>query len=297
MRILVSGSSGLIGRALVPALEADGHQVTRLVRRAAGPGEAGWDPEAGRLDPADVEGHDAVVHLAGVGIGDHRWTAKHKAAVRDSRVKGTTLLAETLASLDRRPAALLSASAVGIYGLRGDEELTEAASPGTGFLADVVQEWEAATAPAARAGIRVALLRSGVVLSTAGGALKKQLLAFKLGIGGKLGSGRQWLSWITLDDHVAATRHVLATPSLAGPVNLTAPSPVTNAGFTRALGRALRRPTFMPVPTVALDLLFGREMVREMITGGQRVVPAALNASGFTFRHPEIEPALRALLG
>jgi uncharacterized protein len=296
VKVLVTGSHGLIGGELVADLRAGGHTVTPLVRRAANPGEASWDPGAGTIDAGALEGHDAAVHLAGVGIGDARWRPAHKQAILQSRVQGTSLLARTLASLSRPPGVLASGSAVGYYGDRGDEELTERSGPGTGFLAEVVQQWEAAAAPAADAGIRVAYLRSGVVMSAKGGGLKKQLLPFKMGIGGRLGSGRQYFSWIAMADHVAATRHVLATDELRGPVNVVA-MPVTNAEFTRALGRVLRRPTVMPVPTPALNLLFGREMVAEMMLVSQRAVPAALGASGFRFRYPEIEPALRHELG
>lgn len=296
MRVLVTGSHGLIGGELVADLRAGGHTVTPLVRRAADAGEVSWDPAAGTIDAAALEGHDAAVHLAGVGIGDARWTPGHKKAVLESRVKGTGLLARTLASLSSPPPVLASGSAVGYYGDRGDEELTEQSGPGSGFLSEVVQQWEAAAAPAADAGIRVAYLRSGVVMSAKGGGLKKQLLPFKAGIGGRIGSGRQYLSWIAAADHASATQHVLATESLHGPVNLTA-IPVTNAEFTAALGRVLRRPTVMPVPTLALDLLFGRQMVAEMMLVSQRAVPAALEASGFRFRFPEIEPALRHELG
>ena len=296
MKVLVTGSHGLIGSELVADLRAGGHTVTALVRGRPQPGEAAWDPAAGTVDAAALEGHDAAVHLAGVGIGDHRWTPEHKRAVLQSRVQGTGLLARTLASLSRPPAVLASGSAVGFYGDRGDEELTEESGAGSGFLAGVVQQWEEAAAPAADAGIRVAYLRSGVVLSAKGGALQKQLLPFKLGIGGRLGTGRQYLSWIAMTDHLAATRHVLATESLRGPVNVTA-VPVTNAEFTAALGRVLRRPPVMPVPTAALHLLFGREMVSEMMLAGQRVLPAALEASGFRLRYPEIEVALRHELG
>ena len=293
MRVLVTGSHGLIGSELVANLRSAGHTVTPLVRSKPEPGQASWDPAAGTIDASALEGHDAAVHLAGVGIGDHRWTPEHKQAVLESRVKGTDLLARTLAALASPPRVLASGSAVGFYGDRGDEELTESSGPGTGFLSDVVQRWEAATAPAADAGIRVVYLRTGVVLSAKGGALKKQLLPFKAGIGGRLGSGRQYLSWISGTDHPAASRHVLVTDSLQGPVNLCSPVPVTNAEFTRALGRALGRPTVMPVPTAALNLLFGKEMVEEMMLGGQRVLPAALEASGFEFGQPEVEPALR----
>jgi uncharacterized protein len=298
MRIAVTGSSGLIGTALVEALEGDGHQVTRLVRGdATGPNELRWAPAAGTIDAAGLEGHDAVVHLAGVGIGDHRWTAEHKAAVLDSRVQGTSLLASTIARLDRPPAVLASASAVGFYGDRGNQPLTEADGPGTGFLADVVRQWEDAAAPAAEAGIRVARLRSGVVLTDKGGALDKQLLPFKMGLGGRVGTGEQYLSWISLDDEVGAIRHVLATDTIEGPVNLTAPTPVTNAEFTKALGRVLGRPTVMPVPKLALTTMFGKEMTAEMLLAGQRVLPAVLQASGFAFVDDEIEAALRRILG
>lgn len=297
MKVVVTGSHGLIGGELVAQLTGDDHQVTRLVRGAAGPGEAAWDPAAGTIDAGKLEGHEAVVHLAGAGIGDHRWTDDHKRAVLDSRVRGTDLLARTLAGLASPPQVLVSGSAVGFYGDRGDAELTEASGPGTGFLAGVVAAWEGAATPAADAGIRVVTVRTGVVLSPKGGALKKQLLPFKLGVGGRLGSGRQHLSWIALDDEVAALRHVVTTDGLSGPVNATSPHPVTNAEFTATLARVLHRPALLPVPTLALHALFGRQMVAEMMLGGQRVLPAALQASGFTFAHPRLEEALRGMLG
>jgi uncharacterized protein (TIGR01777 family) len=297
VKVAITGSHGLIGSALVTALEGDGHEVTRLVRGlASGDHEVGWDPVEGAIDPDALEGHDAVVHLAGVGIGDHRWTARHKAAVLNSRVQGTGLLARALAGLDGPPAVLASGSAVGFYGDRGDEELDETSAPGSGFLADVVRQWESAAAPAAEAGIRVANLRSGVVLSAKGGALKKQLPAFKAGVGGRLGSGDQWLSWIAIDDEVGAIRHVIDHPEVAGPVNLCAPMPVTNGEFTRTLGKALHRPTAFPTPTPALQLLFGKEMVAEMLLAGQRVLPKVLEASGFAFAHPTLAEALAAEL-
>ena len=298
MRVIVTGTHGLIGGALVESLVADGHDVTRLVRaHPKGAGEARWDPAAGTIDAAALEGHDAAVHLAGVGIGDHRWTDEHKAAVLDSRLKGTSLLASTLAGLESPPGVLASGSAVGFYGDRGDEQLTEQSGPGRGFLADVVQQWEAAAAPAADAGIRVVRLRSGVVLSEKGGALEKQLLPFKMGLGGRLGTGRQYLSWITLEDEIAAIRHLLSHDSVDGPVNVTAPNPVTNADFTKALGRALHRPTMIPTPKVALNAMFGEEMVSEMLLAGQRVLPTVLTSIGFSFAQPEIEAALGAILG
>lgn len=298
MRVLVTGSSGLIGTALVSALRASGHDTSSLVRRPPGADEIRWDPSRGSIDSDALEGHDAVVHLAGVGIGDHRWTDDHKAAVLDSRVKGTSLLSAALAGLAAPPSVMASGSAVGYYGAdRGDEALVEDSPPpmaGTGgFLADVVARWEAATAAASGAGIRVAHLRSGVVMSAAGGALRKQLPAFRIGVGGRLGSGRQYLSWVDIDDEVAAIIHVLETDTLSGGVNLTAPTPVTNAEFTATLGRVLRRPTVMPVPTPALNLMFGRQMVSEMILRGQRVLPQRLVGSGFAFAYPDLESSLR----
>ncbi|HEX7277623.1 MAG TPA: TIGR01777 family oxidoreductase [Acidimicrobiales bacterium] len=298
MRIAVTGSHGLIGTALVEALTGDGHYVTTLVRSShAGPDQVRWDPAAGTIDAAALEGHDAVVHLAGVGIGDHRWTDDHKRAVLDSRVQGTSLLATTLAGLDRPPKVLASASAVGYYGDTGSRAVTEVDGPGSGFLADVVRQWEDATEPAAKAGIRVARFRSGVVLTDRGGALDKQLLPFKMGLGGRVGTGEQYLSWISLDDEVSAIRHLLATDSIEGPVNLTTPNPVTNAEFTRALGTVLGRPTMMPVPKLALHTMFGKEMVAEMLLVGQRVLPVVLQQSGFGFVDDEIEAALRRILG
>jgi uncharacterized protein len=297
VKVLVTGSTGLIGTALGQALEARGDQVTRLVRRTPGPGQAGWDPDAGDVDAGALEGHDAVVHLAGVGIGERRWSHEHKRAVLDSRVRGTTLLARTLAGLTERPRVLASSSAVGYYGDRGDEVLTEASGPGTGFLTDVCLQWEAATAAAEDAGIGVVHLRTGVVLSAAGGALKQMLLPFKLGVGGRIGSGRQWWSWISIHDEVGAILHVIDGAVPAGPANLTAPNPVTNTEFTRTLNRVLHRPTLLPTPTIALKALFGGEAVEEMFTGGQRVVPARLEAAGYAFRHPHLEGALRDLLG
>ena len=296
MKVLVTGSSGLIGRELVAELTRQDHQVTRLVRRPAQVGEASWDPAAGTIEAEKLESHDAVVHLAGAGIGDHRWSDEHKRAVLDSRVQGTGLLARTLAGLSQPPTVLASGSAVGFYGYESDRPVTESDPCGRGFLADVVGAWEEAAAPAAEAGIRVVNLRTGVVLTAKGGALKKQLLPFKLGVGGRLGDGHQWLSWVSLDDEVAAVIHLLVTDTVHGPVNLTSPEPVTNAEFTATLARVLKRPAFMPVPTPALQALFGKEMTKEMLLGGQRVLPAALEASGFSFRHPRLEDALRHAL-
>jgi len=298
VRVAVTGSGGLIGGELVAELGRQGHEVTRLVRRPAGDNEASWDPAAGTIEAGKLEGHDAVVHLAGVGIGDHRWTDDHKKAVRGSRVQGTDLLARTLAGLSSPPQVFASGSAVGFYGYDGgDEVMTEASARGSGFLAEVVEAWEQSAAPAADADIRLANFRSGVVLTAKGGALKKQLLPFKLGIGGRLGSGRQWLSWISLADEVAAILHLLTAADVKGPVNTTAPEPVTNAEFTATLARVLKRPAFMPVPTPALHALFGRQMTEEMLLGGQRVVPTVLESAGFSFAHPTLEAALRHTLG
>lgn len=297
MKVAVTGSHGLIGTAFVGSLQARGDDVVRLVRQQPQAGEARWDPARGEIDAAALEGLDAVVHLAGVGIGDRRWSEKHKRAVLDSRVQGTTLLARTLASLSIKPSVLVSASAIGYYGDRGDEVLREDAGPGTGFLTEVCEQWERSTAPAEDAGVRVAHVRTGLVMSPAGGALKQMLLPFRLGAGGRIGSGRQWWSWIAIDDEIGAILHVLADDTVRGPVNLVAPNPVTNATFTKTLGRVLGRPTLLPTPTVALKALFGGDAVDEMFLGGQRVAPAKLEASGYIFRYPTLEPALRALLG
>ena len=296
MKVVVTGSSGLIGSALVEALQARGDAVTKLVRRAPQTGEARWDPDTNQIETAALEGQDAVVHLAGVGIGDHRWTEEHKRAVLESRVKSTTLLATTIAGLTDKPKVLVSGSAIGYYGLRGDEVLTEDSEPGTGFLTDVCLPWEAATKPAEDAGVRVVHTRTGIVLSPDGGALKQMLLPFKLGLGGRIGSGQQWWSWVSIDDEIGAILYALDNDTVSGAANLTAPNPVTNEQFTRTLNRVLRRPTLLPTPTLALRAMFGSEAVDEMFLGGQRVVPARLEASGYAFRHPDLEGALRHLL-
>jgi uncharacterized protein (TIGR01777 family) len=297
MKILVSGASGLIGSALVAELAHDGHEVTRLVRSEPKPGqpEVSWDPAAGRLDAASVEGFDAAMHLAGESIAKGRWTAARKARIRDSRVRGTELLARTLAGAARPPKVLVSASAVGFYGDGGEEELDEESPPGDGFLPEVCREWEGATGPAAEAGIRVVFMRMGMVLSARGGALAKMLPVFRLGVGGPLGSGRQYLSWITLDDLARAFRHVLSTESLRGPVNAVAPRPVTNREFTRALGRTLRRPAVIPAPAFALRAALG-PMADALLLASARVVPRRLLDSGFRFNDPDVEGALRRVL-
>ena len=297
LRVAVTGATGLIGRTLVGFLATGGHEVRRLVRSrsAMRPGDVYWNPAAGEIDASGLDGLDAVVHLAGETVSE-RWTAAHRRAIRESRVQGTGLLARTLAALSRPPKVLVSASAVGYYGDGGDRELDESSPPGTDFLAGVAREWEAAAAPAAARGIRVVHPRSGVVLSAGGGALARLLPPFKLGAGGKIGSGKQWMSWIALDDVVGALHFLLFTDSLAGPVNVTSPNPVTNAEFGRTLGHVLHRPALATVPALALRLMYG-EMADTMLLAGQRVLPRKLQAAGFTFRHPELEEALRWELG
>jgi hypothetical protein len=298
MDVVISGASGLIGSALVASLTADGHRAIRLVRRdpATGADEIRWDPVAGTIDAVSLEGVDAVVHLAGEGIAEKRWDAAQKARIRDSRVDGTQLLATTLAGLERRPSAFVSSSAIGIYGSRGDEMLTEDSEPAPGFLADVCVAWEAAAAPAADAGIRVVHPRTGIVLSRDGGALAKMLLPFKFGLGGRLGSGRQYWSWISLHDEVAALRWLI-DHDLSGPVNLTGPEPVTNAVFTKLLGHVLHRPTLLPIPSFGPKILLGGELADELLFTSARVLPRALTDSGFTFAHPDADSALHAELG
>lgn len=296
-RIVVAGASGLIGSALVATLQQQGHAVVRLVRRPAqGTDEISWDPVGGTLDPGALDGVGAVVNLSGAGIGDHRWTDAYKRELVQSRLAATGLLARTIAGSSTRPPVLLSGSAIGAYGARGDEELTEASALGTDFLADLCRQWEAATAPAAEAGVRVAHLRTGIVLSAAGGALKKQLPLFKLGLGGRFGSGRQWQSWISIDDEVAAIAHLLDA-DVEGPVNLTAPAPVTNREFTRRLADVLHRPAVLPIPSFGPKLLLGGELADALLFTGQRVLPAKLEASGYRFRHASLDAALRAVLG
>jgi uncharacterized protein len=295
VRIVVSGSHGLIGSALRARLAESGHDVIRLVRSAPGPEDISWDPENGRLDAGALADVDAVVNLAGAGIGDHRWTDDYKRQIRESRVRGTTVLSEAIAAHDAGPRVLLSSSAIDYYGAHDDEVLDESSPSGTTFLAGVCRDWEAATSAAESAGARVVHFRTGLVLSKSGGALKKLLLLFKLGLGGRFGSGRQWMSWISIDDEVRAIEHLLAS-DVAGPVNLTAPTPVTNAEFTKVLGRVLDKPTVVPVPRFGPRLLVGREAAETLLYTGQRVVPWVLQADGFEFTHPELEPALRAIL-
>ncbi|MBI3326698.1 MAG: TIGR01777 family protein [Nitrospinae bacterium] len=297
MNVLITGASGFIGSALIPVLVSGGHRVTRLVRAQPrlGHAEVHWDPEVGTVDTAGLEGMDAVVHLAGENLAAGRWTAARKVRIRGSRVKGTQVLCEALARLAQPPSVLICASAIGYYGERGEEVLREESPPGLGFLAEVCRAWEAAAAPAVQRGIRVVHLRNGVVLSPAGGALAKMLTPFKMGIGGKLGSGRQYISWIALDDMVGVVSHVLATATLQGPVNAVAPHPVTNREFTTTLGRVLSRPTLLPMPAFAARLAFG-EMADELLLASTRVEPARLLASGYQFRYPQLEGALRHML-
>jgi uncharacterized protein (TIGR01777 family) len=296
MKIVVSGSTGLIGSALTQVLNRRDHDVVPLVRRRVSPGEkaVAWDPERGSIDRAGLAGADAVIHLAGENVFG-RWSPAKKQRISDSRVKGTRLLSDALAGLQRPPATLLAASAIGYYGDRGDEPVTEESAPGEDFLAHVSRDWEAATAAATRAGIRVVNMRNGVVLTTTGGALAKMLPAFRLGLGGPVGSGNQYLSWIALDDIINAILHLLNNQNLVGPVNMTAPSPVTNRDFAKILGKVLGRPAVVTVPAFALRMAFGTEGAA-MLQSGQRVLPARLSATGFDFSFEDVEPALRHLL-
>ncbi|MGB7051203.1 MAG: TIGR01777 family oxidoreductase [Acidimicrobiales bacterium] len=302
MNVLVAGSSGLIGTALVDRLEVGGHRVIRLVRRDPGPPTTSavrWDPREGTYDRAalaELGPIDAAVNLAGAGIGDRRWSAARKQELRDSRVDSTRSVAELLGECRPRPRVLVNASAVGYYGDGGDELLTETSTNGTGFLADLCRQWEETTGPAADAGIRTVVVRSGIVLAPQGGALGRQLPLFRLGLGGRLGPGTQFRSWISLEDELSAVVRCLEDDSLSGPVNLTAPEPVTDATFAAALGRALHRPALLPAPATALRLVLGREMASELLLYGQRVVPTALDARDFEFAHPGLDDALRWVL-
>lgn len=301
MKVIVTGSTGLVGRALVRSLLADGHEVTRLVRggsqgfRAPGTAAVHWDPERGELDAQALEGHDAAVHLAGENIGEGRWDDEKKRRIIESRVKGTSLLARTLAGLSAKPKVLVSASATGFYGDRGAEVLREESASGSNFVSEVCREWEKATLQASQGGIRVVHLRIGVVLDGEGGALPRMLTPFKLGLGGKVGSGSQYMSWITLEDLISIIRRAIEDDSLRGPVNAVAPGALTNAEFTKALGHALGRPTIFAVPAFAARLAFG-ETADELLLASTRVEPARLKEAGFEFKHPEIEGALRSAL-
>ncbi|MGI9429005.1 MAG: TIGR01777 family oxidoreductase [Bythopirellula sp.] len=294
--VVVTGASGLIGTRLVAALEDDGKRVLRAVRRPAQHDqELSWDPPSGTIDREKLEGVDAVIHLAGAGIAAKRWTEKYKQLLIDSRVDGTTLIAETIASLDNPPRVFACASAIGYYGNRGNTELDESAASGDGFLPEVCMQWERACQAARDADIRTVNMRIGVVLSTAGGALKEMLTPFKLGGGGILGNGRQYFSWIALDDIVRAMQFLLDNNSLSGPVNLVSPNPVTNREFTKTLGRVLSRPTVLPMPAFAARLLFG-EMADALLLASTRVVPGSLANAGFSYQYADLEPALRHIL-
>jgi uncharacterized protein len=296
MRVAITGSTGLIGEALVASLARDGHRVHRVTRSRAkaGPDDVVWDPMGGRVDTANLEGVDAVVHLAGEPIGDARWSDATKRAIHESRRTGTRALAEALAGLDVRPAVLVSGSAVGIYGSRGDEVLDESSALGDDFLARVCIDWETAAVPAAEAGIRVVHPRTGVVIAQDGPLIDKIELPFKLGVGGKVGSGKQYVPWIALEDEIRALRFLIDEP-ISGPVNLTAPAPVTNAELTRALGAVMRRPTVFPIPPIAIRALYG-EMGVTLATSSQRAVPRVLLDAGFEFVHADLTSALRVAL-
>ena len=302
MNILVTGSTGLIGSALVPFLIANGHNITRLVRSKPRPdaapnaAEVHWDPAAGIVAMNELEGIDTVVHLAGENIASGRWTTSKKLRIRQSRVRGTSTLSEHLSPLRQPPKVLVCASAIGYYGDRGEEILREDSAPGSGFLSDVCREWEAATEPAVRRGIRVVHVRTGIVLSTRGGALGKMLLPFRMGLGGKVGTGRQYMSWITLDDHLSVIQQAITNDALRGAVNAVVPNPVTNLEFTKTLGKVLARPTIFPLPAFAARLALG-EMANDLLLASTRVQPACLQAAGFAFRYPHLEGALRHLLG
>ena len=296
MDVLITGSSGFIGSALVPALGAAGHSVVRLQRGSGAADSRTWDPEGGAIDASALDGVGAVVHLAGEGIGEKKWTPEQKRRILESRTKGTDLLARTLAARDVKPSVLVSASAIGYYGNRGDEELTEDSPPGDDFAARVAVEWEAATAPASDAGIRVVVLRTGIVLSPKGGVLKRLLLPFKLGIGGRTGSGNQYMSWITLVDEIRAISFALDHEQVTGPLNLTAPNPATNRELTATLAKVLHRPSVLPTPLLPLKVRFGSELVETLLVNGQRVLPAALSAAGFEFVYPDLEGAFRGIL-
>jgi hypothetical protein len=296
MDVAITGASGLIGTALGDALRARGDRVVTVGRGSGA--DVRWDPMAGTIDADALEGVAAIVHLAGESLGERKWTPEQKEKILESRVRGTELLATTIAGLATRPRVLVSGSAIGFYGDRGEEVLTEASAPPPpgNFLSDVCVAWEAATANAEAAGIRTVHLRTGIVLSKEGGALGRMLLPFKLGLGGRIGSGRQYMSWVSIADEVGAILHTIDTDALHGPVNVTGPIPVTNAAFTKALGAAVHRPTVLPTPLTPLKVLYGAELVQRVLVEGQRVLPEALEVSGYAFRHPTLEVALEAVL-
>src|ERR1700682_220278 len=292
MRVLIAGASGLVGSALIPALETGGAEVTRLVRSSAGAGEIEWHPNNDQIDAARLEGFDAVINLAGENIAAGRWTDDQKRKIRDSRVNGTHLLSEAIAKMATRPAVFICASATGIYGDRGDETLDEQSDSGGGFLAGVCREWEHATEPAVQAGIRTVNLRFGPILAREGGMLAKLLTPFKMGMGGKVGSGKQYISWVAIEDAVDAIKLALSNESFRGPVNIVSPNPVTNEVFTKTLGHVLSRPTALAMPAFAVRLAFG-EMADEMLLVSQRVIPKKLTDAGYEFQQAELGGALR----
>jgi uncharacterized protein len=297
MDVAITGATGLIGTALGAALRARGDRVVTVGRGASA--EVRWDPMAGTIDGDALDGVHAVVHLAGESLGEKKWTPEQKERILESRVRGTELISTTIAGFATRPSVLVSGSAIGYYGDRGDEMLTEASAPPPpgNFLSDVCVAWEAATAPAESAGVRTVHLRTGIVLSKDGGALSRMLLPFKLGLGGRIGSGRQYMSWVSIDDEVGAILHAIDHDAVRGPVNVTGPEPVTNAELTKAFGRAVHRPTLLPTPLAPLKVIYGSELVERVLVEGQRVLPAALEASGYTFRHRTIDEAFAAVLG
>ena len=292
MKVLIAGASGLVGSALIPALEPEGAQVTRLVRTTAAAGEIEWHPNNDQLDSAKLEGFDAVINFAGENIAGGRWTDEQKRKIHDSRVNGTHLLSDAMTRLKQPPKAFLCASATGIYGDRGDEILDEQSDSGGGFLAGVCREWEQATEPADAAGVRTVNLRFGPILAREGGMLAKLLTPFKMGMGGKVGSGKQYISWVAIDDVVGAIKLALTDESIRGPLNIVSPHPVTNEEFTKTLGHVLSRPTALAMPAFAVRLAFG-EMADEMLLTSQRVIPKRLNDAGYDFEYPELEGALK----
>jgi uncharacterized protein (TIGR01777 family) len=295
LKIAITGSHGLVGSALKSELARNGRSVIPVVRGEARPGQVRWDPAANRFDATPLEGCEVIVHLAGENIAGRRWNESVKEKIRNSRVQGTRVLSEGLAALPSRPNLLICASAIGFYGDRGEEKLTEESEPGSGFLASVVQQWEDACSPARDAGIQVLNLRFGVILSTAGGALAKMLTPFRFGVGGIVGSGKQYWSWIALSDVVGAIQHILGSVEIAGPVNVVSPQPVSNAEFTRILAHVLRRPAILPMPAFAARLALG-EMADELLLASQHVLPQKLEASGYQFRQPTLKGALESLI-
>lgn len=296
MKIAVTGSHGLIGEALCKHLSGQGHIVARIIRASnSASGDIHWNPADGSIESDKLNGVDAVIHLAGENIASHRWTAEQKQKIKESRIRGTKLLADTICGLEKKPEVVVSGSAIGFYGDRGSETLTESSNVGSGFLADVCREWEEAIAPVAAAGVRVVNARTGVVLSTKAGALNKMLPIFQLGGGGNIGDGRQYMSWISLDDEIKALEFALTHSSVSGPINLVAPNPVTNAEFTAVLGSVLHRPAFVPLPAFAAKIILG-EMADELLLSSQKCQPTKLQSAGYQFEYPDLKEALSTTL-